>query len=238
MHAFGETMKFSMLIALAGIFGSLSAGIAAADTYIYTGVPYTVATNHTAADCAPVGGCSDYTTTEKIAGSFTTAAPLAPNMVNQAVTPTAYSFTDGINTFDSTDPAARLASLQITTDGSGTITQWFVVLERWRDGGGLTPPHTQTTADATTPNARLNILTLDAPGDIAANGAYCLAYVSDFDDCGDAESDTFTSFGVNATPGVWTLPPPVPALPGKMLIFFFALLGTAGFLGARRRFGF
>lgn len=231
-------MKFSMLIALAGIFGSLSAGIAAAETYTYTGAPYTVATNHTASDCAPVGGCSDYTITEQITGSFTTAGPLAPNMVNQAVTPTAYSFTDGVNTFASTDQAIRLAALQISTDGGGKITQSFVVVERWRDGGGLTPPHTQTTPDATTPNARLNSITLDAPGDIAANGAYCLAYVSDFDDCGDFEGDTFTSIGVNATPGIWTVPPPVPALPGKMLIVFFALLGTAGLLGARRRFGF
>jgi hypothetical protein len=56
-----------------------------------------------------------------ISGWFSVPGPLAPNMPLTVVTPTAFSFTDGILTFD--DSTAE-AIIGVVTDADGNITGW------------------------------------------------------------------------------------------------------------------
>lgn len=91
--------------------------LAASTTYTYTGNAFQ----------AVFGG--SYTTSDFVSGFFTVASPLADNLVfsNQNVTPISYSFTDGVQTFDSTSPPTNV-TFDIGTDASGTITQWDINL--------------------------------------------------------------------------------------------------------------
>lgn len=53
---------------------------------------------------------------------------LAPNLVNQSVTPLTYSFTDGVNAITKSDIVAGNGAdtLQFYTDASGNITMWDI----------------------------------------------------------------------------------------------------------------
>lgn len=122
---------------------------AQATTYYYTGQVFIQKIDHTT---CTIGTCADYnTTTNKVTGSFTVSAPLAANLpysdISAAVT--SYSFNDGINTFTSTDPKARIYSFFLNTDGSGQIVGAQIFLEQWQ---------TTTPALDGTANSRFNLL--------------------------------------------------------------------------------
>lgn len=103
----------------------------AATTYTYTGNAYTTATG-------------TFTTSMKITGSFTTATPLAPNLPLAAITGlvTSYSFSDGVNSYDSSDANSRIMQFQVSTDAAGQVSTddpaGAIVLEVWESG---TSPH-------------------------------------------------------------------------------------------------
>lgn len=123
--------------------------VAQATTYYYTGQVFIQKTDHTT---CTIGTCADYnTTTNKVTGSFTVNAPLAANLalsdISAAVT--SYSFNDGINTFTSTDPKARIHYFSLSTDGSGQIVSALIFLEQWQ---------TITPALDGTANSRFNLL--------------------------------------------------------------------------------
>jgi len=109
-------------------------GAAWATTYNYTGPTYNF-----------VG--APYTTSMSITGSFTTASPLPANMPITDIGPlgsnlvTAWSFNDGINSYDQTNsvvfPPAGL-TFRIGTDASGNITSFAIQLEK------PLPPHIVT----------------------------------------------------------------------------------------------
>jgi hypothetical protein len=80
-------------------------------TYQYTGNPFTTVT-------AP------YTTSDFVSGMLTLAGPLAPNLPLTDVTPTAFTFSDGVQTMTNLNAAGFL--FQFATDGSGDITQWII----------------------------------------------------------------------------------------------------------------
>jgi hypothetical protein len=63
-------------------------------------------------------------------GSFSTAEPLGRNLhpSDIAALVTASSFTDGINTYSSSDPNAHVVQLKADTDATGTLTTAVVVL--------------------------------------------------------------------------------------------------------------
>jgi hypothetical protein len=63
-----------------------------------------------------------------VTGSFTTAAPLAPNLVNQLFTPAAYSFSDGLTAFSNLYPGSTNNFFRISTDASGLIYGWTIDL--------------------------------------------------------------------------------------------------------------
>ncbi len=116
----------------------VSPGVSAA-TYVYTGAPYTLVQDFIA-PCG-AGPCANYALGEKITGQFTTAVPLAPNLSNQNVLPsvTSYSFTDGVDTYSSADLTARVDDFVASTDSSGNINAFDVMIIIWQTG---TSPHT------------------------------------------------------------------------------------------------
>jgi hypothetical protein len=78
--------------------------------YSATVTPYASVNNFTAAPC-PVGqSCVNFTTSMTQSGSFTVAAPLAPNLTSVDIHASvlSYSFSDGVNTYSSIDPSSRL----------------------------------------------------------------------------------------------------------------------------------
>jgi YVTN family beta-propeller protein len=87
----------------------------ASTTYNITGNPFTAFTG--AVSCPP--SCN-------IAGSFSLASPLAPNLSNASVTPTSYSFSVGTAVI--TQANATSASFTVSTDASGNITGWSITV--------------------------------------------------------------------------------------------------------------
>jgi hypothetical protein len=150
-----------------------------------------------------IGTCADYTTSMNVAGSFTTAAPLAANLVNADVRPqvTSFSFNDGINTYSSSDPNVRLLALELSTDASGVPipTQTFIDVQQWTTGSA---PHVA--------GNRLNEIFVDFNAD-DFNNAGCLS-VGTKSGVADAcltrsTTDTNQSEGTNSVAGTWTVTP-------------------------------
>jgi len=90
-------------------------------TYTYTGPAFTTLTG--AAAC-PVQ-CD-------LSGSFTVSSPLAGGLINATITPTSFSFTDGLNTLtnlNTTGAFDQADFLLFSTNGAGQITQWEIILQ-------------------------------------------------------------------------------------------------------------
>ena len=99
-----------MFTAVAALLVAYPASVQAVPTtYQYTGNPFTF-----------VFGA--YTTSDFVSGMVTLASPLAANMPLTAVTPLAFSFSDGVQTI--TGPSTLSFSFFFATDGDGTIIRW------------------------------------------------------------------------------------------------------------------
>jgi hypothetical protein len=91
-------------------------------TYTYAGNSFTSIVDDPS---VPAG---TYTASMSVSGSFTLAAPLAPNLdANISGSVLSLNFTDGRNVLDS---LGDIVAFGIKTDGSGAITEWNVVLQR------------------------------------------------------------------------------------------------------------
>ncbi|MBK6960369.1 MAG: IPTL-CTERM sorting domain-containing protein [Gammaproteobacteria bacterium] len=126
-----------LLLALACL--CLSPSLWAA-TYSYQGPTYASKIDFTS-PCG-TGPCANYALGQNITGQFTTAAPLPPNLFFADVhaNVTSYSFTDGVNSYSSSDPNTRLHVFAISTDAAGNIlaaTSW-VQIQLWLTGSS---PH-------------------------------------------------------------------------------------------------
>ena len=110
---------------------------AQATTYAATAPNYTTLVNFTSCDAGP---CSNYSTAMSPSGWLTTSAPLAANLTNFSVEPVlaGFSFSDGLNTYASTDPSTVVFRFLVSTDASGSITWADMLLQRWLTG---TAPH-------------------------------------------------------------------------------------------------
>jgi hypothetical protein len=94
---------------------------AAPVTYTYTGPAFTTFTG--AAVC-PVQ-CD-------LSGSFTVSSALPGGLTNATITPTSFSFTDGLNTLtnlNTTGAGDQANFLLFSTNGAGQITQWEIILQ-------------------------------------------------------------------------------------------------------------
>jgi hypothetical protein len=100
-------------------------------TYSYEGVNYTAIT-----DDAGLEG--EYTTDHSLTGQFTLGGALGSDLTHSVVAPLSFSFSDGRHTL--TEATADLFDVhfQFSTDGSGLITDWLIVVSAFTsDGSGL-----------------------------------------------------------------------------------------------------
>jgi hypothetical protein len=111
-----------MRLALAG--GLLSIGLAPSagagtSTYSYNGIAFT---NFGGTDTCPPE-CH-------LSGWFTIST-LAAGLNNATITPALFQFTDGFAVLDQSSPYLPFGttSFQVTTDGTGHITAWNIILE-------------------------------------------------------------------------------------------------------------
>lgn len=125
---------FVRIILAVLVFGS---AVAQAATYGVTSPNYTSTTDFTP-PCS-LGTCTNFTLAMKVSGTFDVPT-LAANLTNSniAAAVTAFSFSDGITTYASTDPAVRIYVFQVTTDASGKLTNVNILREKWLSGGS---PH-------------------------------------------------------------------------------------------------
>lgn len=129
MDRFQKRTEARHLAAFALALVALSAQAAA---YNYRSGPATFVSNSNT--CAAPYDCGQYALGEQVvAGSFTTATPLAPNLVNANIIPnlTGYSFNGGRLVIDSGSPASRVSTFRVWTDASGAITSAAIGLHRW-----------------------------------------------------------------------------------------------------------
>lgn len=108
-----SSLRFGLLVAFASLFSFSATVNAASTTYTYTGNNFN-----------SVKG--PYTTSDSVSGSITLADALASNLAGfTTVSPTSFSFSDGINTV--TNTTANVGSLfAFKTDALGNIFQWQV----------------------------------------------------------------------------------------------------------------
>jgi hypothetical protein len=113
-------MNFKKIFAILALTASWI-GVATAQSTTYrlnSAGNYSSVTNYT--NCPAGQTCANYTTSMTQTGSFTLSSPVGANLVNATITPTAYSFSDGINTYSNTDAGSRINHFKLTTNGSET----------------------------------------------------------------------------------------------------------------------
>lgn len=122
-------MKSLVLLMATAALLIATASVALADTtYTYTGNPFT-----DFAGIYPLSGTSN------VSGSFTVAQPLAPNLFDAQISPTAWDFTDGhffwgpgpyldANGDGQPNGLVGTGAFVITTDSAGNITNWAISL--------------------------------------------------------------------------------------------------------------
>ena len=88
--------------------------MASSVTYTYTGSDFQSAS-------------SPYSTSDFVSGFFTLPAALGDNLVDDSITPTSYSFSDGVQTISSASPPPDV-TFEVSTDASGNINGWFINL--------------------------------------------------------------------------------------------------------------
>jgi IPTL-CTERM motif len=205
-------------------------------TYTYSSAPnYSLFTNFTP-PCT-LGSCTDYTNAMTFSGSFTTATPLAANLVNVDIAAqiTTFSFSDGINTY--APPNGRIITFNVYTDASGVPTNsTFLDIQEWTTGSA---PH--TTSD------RFSDVDIDVSATVTNNISCSSVGTSGgtADACVSSSTDSNSSSAENSASGIWSIaggqPPPkptvitpVPTLSTWALGALATLVVTLGWLQARR----
>jgi hypothetical protein len=74
-----------------------------------------------------------YSTAESVSGYFDLSSPLAPNLMEQAIAPTAFSFSDGYDTFTNVTSLFSQAVFRVSTDAPGNLTTWIIDLQSGAD---------------------------------------------------------------------------------------------------------
>jgi len=114
---------------------ALASWQAGAATYAYASGPYSGFGNFTA-PCG-MGSCANFPPGTQQQGTFATAGALAPNLAAADITAqvTAYSFQDGLTTYTHTDAQSRLYFVRVSTNASGQLTGFQLVVQRWQTPG-------------------------------------------------------------------------------------------------------
>ncbi len=201
-------------------------GSAWAATYTYNGTNYAQnkINNFTAAPCAAVSQCANFTTGMKQQGSFTTAAPLQTNLANANIAAliTSYSFDDGLTQYTSGGANDHLLFAKVSTDSMGNIVNSNIILGKWQTASHGVNDRLDTIAVNNVSNH--NVLC----DSVTPAGACSLSH----NDTSSSDADTFI---LNA----WTIQAgsdvaSVPTLSEWGLLLLVGLLGTVG-LRQRRK---
>ncbi len=223
-----------VLILLASLLVAPSA--LAATTYSFSGSPYNSINNYTPS-CS-IGPCADYPAGSTVSGQFTTANPLAPNLVNAVISGliTSYSFSDGINTYSNTNPNARIFDFTVNTDANGNINfSSNINLQLWQTGSGS---HTVADRVAVIQIAGAGIA--NAYNNEACQGVATSANTGVADTCiVPTSTPNATSSATASSPvGVWTkatVPNSIPTLSEWGMIVLASLLALGTLLTLRRQ---
>jgi hypothetical protein len=222
-----------------GLSLALMLGAAArATTYTYAGHPLANVLNHSTCTISP---CADYSATDTVTGTFTTATPLPPNLSGTDISPalTSYSFTDGHNTISSADPKSRIYAFTVDTDASGNVLDPFIILQLW---------YTATPASGSADiNERQDFIQVTSFGDEAVTNGSCEsglasgpAATSPPDTCNGAAQATGDTSAAQTNPfdaGTFTtVPDPVPTLSEWAMGLAALMLAALGAYLARGRF--
>lgn len=126
------------LFAAAAIFGL--ATVAQAAAYLYSGPVYDQFIDF-GSPCTtdPNPPCTNYTVGMRISGSFATEVQLPANLpadTNISALVTSFNFTDGINTYSSSDPNVRRYRMEAATGSDGNIdpSGTRIQLDLWQSG--------------------------------------------------------------------------------------------------------
>jgi hypothetical protein len=135
-----------------------------------------------------------------ISGSFTLASPLATNLPFGAITPAAFSFTDGSVTV--TEGASEGGRFEVATDSGGNISFWEIALGSGQPFG---------------PGVCTSLDTVRDPVGTPQDNSLSVS----------CSSEAFIGTAlVNSNPGSWSSST-VPE-PGTHILFVIGLLGIAG----------
>jgi hypothetical protein len=88
--------------------------VSCATTYEYTGNPFTLT-------------AGPYTKSDFVTATVTLASPLPPNAQGSVVTPTAFTFSDGVQTI--TDHSGAGSLMTFSTGPTGAITAWHIGIQ-------------------------------------------------------------------------------------------------------------
>jgi hypothetical protein len=152
-----------------------------------------------------------YTTEDAFSGTVTFALPLT---TWNDPTPLAYSFTDGVDTFSSTDPsvAANSSVALVISEGTGDVTDWGIYLQ------------------AETPTSLIYAEIYDG------SEAYVLSFA-----CGDgstatncANSSVIASAQDTTNGGQWTYSLEAVPEPSSLGLLVAGMLGLTGLRRSRR----
>jgi hypothetical protein len=158
-----------------------------------------------------------FDSTMSISGSFTMPDALAPNQSYSFITPSNFSFSDGLSsTFNPvTNLNASLVIFQfIQTDALGNISAWFIQVA----AGDYTVPGQQTNTVITANNFDVGVLTV------------CSQFVGST--CTDI-SNSPSAVSAEA-PGTWSFAPVATPVPATLPLFATGL-GGLSLLGWRRK---
>jgi PEP-CTERM motif len=144
-------MKLIRVVVCGIAMAALPFTSALADTmYTYTGNPFT--SGSSGPPDAP------FTTSDSVSGWFTIAAPLAANLAIGSITPTAYSFSNGVETFTNGEPFS-LFTFVVGTDATGAINEWGIEVN------GIEAQHEFLTISS--PMQTTDLGTLPPPNDVS-----------------------------------------------------------------------
>jgi hypothetical protein len=111
---------------LAAPFATVGSVHASPVTYSYSGDAF-----------GPNSISGSYTASDSITGSFTLQDALGANLTSSHITPTSFSFSDGVQTITNLTPPLN-ETFNVSTDGSGNIISFIIILDTLNKAGTYT----------------------------------------------------------------------------------------------------
>jgi len=224
-----------MKIILALCALALASFTASAASFTFTGNQYGAGIANFTPPCA-IPSCANFTASMRVSGSFSTSTRLPANAPGTDITGilSGGSFSDGLTTYDGTDPALRVYQFAVVTDANSNITDEFILIERWQTGGA--GPHVA--------GDRIDYIIIGPGGATQAfHNVPCIAVGAApsgvTDACNGVGADASQSGAAGAAGPLFAALPgaSVPTLGEYALLLLAALMGIFGMYGVRRNGG-